>query len=292
MPGQNRHVKLTDFEKHLVTTIPNILESYHYVGTQKAVDVMRENGAKIFLDSGAFSAFTLGVELKIEDYVDYIKRNIDIIRFEDGTPMFSVLDGIGDAKLTWDNQMNMEAMGCRPLPCFHMGEPNEYLEHYIKNYDYITLGGMVGASGKQLEIWLDRVWNKYLIDGAGKAKIKVHGFGITSIPIMSNFPWYSCDSSSWIQTAAFGGIVHPTFGPLSVSSKSPARHEMGYHLCNLTPIEQDVIFSDLQKQGFDYERLATIYESRAAYNLWSYNQIGIQMANLPREKTITKQELF
>lgn len=274
MPGMNRYVKLTDHEQKLVTEIPHILESWHYVGKQSFVDHMRANKAQIFLDSGAFSAYTLGVTLSVEDYCNYISRNMDIIRVDGKAVMASVLDGIGDPLQTYRNQLEMEARGFRPLPCFHAGEDERYLEWYVQNYEYITLGGMVGSSTKQLCIWLDRIWDKYLTDGSGRPRLKVHGFGITAIPIMERYPWHSCDSSSWIQSAAFGSIVTPTHGPLAVSEKSPSRHDWGQHVTTLSQVEQDYVFGMLEKQGFTYERLSTIYESRAAYNLWAFGVIN------------------
>lgn len=293
MPGQNRYVKLTEHEQNLVRGIPHILESYHYVGKQKFVDEMRVNNAQIFLDSGAFSAFTLGVDISVEDYCEYIKRNTDIIRVEDNVVMASVLDGIGDPLQTWRNQLEMELRGAKPLPCFHAGEDERYLEWYVKNYEYITLGGMVGSSTKQLCIWLDRMWDRYLTDGSGRARIKVHGFGITAVPIMERYPWYSCDSSSWIQSAAFGSIVTPDYGPLSVSEKSPSRHDAGQHVTTLTPIEQDHILQYLESQGFTYERLSTVYESRAAYNLWAFGVINTMINAQHNEKYNERiQELF
>jgi hypothetical protein len=292
-PGQNRYVKLTDHEKRLVENIPHILESWHYVGKQKFVDEMRADNARVFLDSGAFSAFTLGVDLKVSDYCDYIQRNRDILRVEDGVVMASVLDGIGDPLQTWRNQYEMELRGVKPLPCFHAGEDERYLEHYVANYPYITLGGMVGSSTKQLCIWLDRMWDRYLTDGAGRPKIKVHGFGITAIPIMERYPWYSCDSSSWIQSAAFGSIVTPQYGPLNVSEKSPSRHDAGQHISTLSAIEQDCVLRMLEEQGFTYERLATIYESRAAYNLWAYGVVNTMINAAHSEKYMTGiRELF
>lgn len=292
-PGQNRYVKLTDHEKKLVENIPHILESWHYVGRQRFVDEMRNDGAQIFLDSGAFSAYTLGVELSVEQYCSYINRNRDIIRIEDGSVMASVLDGIGDPLQTYRNQIEMEMRGCKPLPCFHAGEDERYLEYYVQNYEYITLGGMVGSSTKQLCIWLDRMWDRYLVDGSGRAKIKVHGFGITAIPIMERYPWYSCDSSSWIQSAAFGAIVTPEYGPMSVSEKSPSRHDAGQHISTLTQIEQDHIFEMLERQGFTYERLSTVYESRAAYNLWAYGVVNTMINAAHDEKYNARiQELF
>lgn len=207
--------------------------------------------------------------------------------------MASVLDGIGDPLQTWRNQYEMELRGAKPLPCFHAGEDERYLEHYVKNYEYITLGGMVGSSTKQLCIWLDRIWDRYLTDGSGRPKLKVHGFGITAIPIMERYPWYSCDSSSWIQSAAFGSIVTPQHGPLSVSTKSPSRHDAGQHATTLTQIEQDYVFQMLEKQGFTYERLSTVYESRAAYNLWAFGVINTMM-NAQNNNTFRAriQELF
>lgn len=294
MPGQNRWVKLTEHEQGLVRAIPHILESYHYVGKQAFVDHMRCNGAKIFVDSGAFSAFTLGAKIDLNGYCEYIKRNLDIIRVEDGVVMASVLDGIGDPLETWRNQHAMEELGAKPLPCFHAGEDERYLEWYVKNYEYITLGGMVGSSTKQLSVWLDRIWDRYLVDGSGRPRLKVHGFGITSIPLMERYPWQSCDSSSWIQSAAFGSIVTPSHGPLSVSEKSPSRHDFGQHISTLSAVEQDYVFQMLELQGFTYERLSTIYESRAAYNLWAYGVINAMLnARIDYTKfTRQVQELF
>lgn len=277
MRGQNRYEKLTEREREVVEHLPHILESYHYVGKQQYVDNMRMNGAKVFLDSGAFSAYTLGVTIDLPTYCNYIIQNQDIIRQDDGVAIASVLDGIGDPLQTYRNQLDMEQLGAKPLPCFHAGEDEKYLEWYVQNYEYITLGGMVGSSTKQLCIWLDRMWDKYLTDGSGNPRLKVHGFGITAIPIMERYPWYSCDSSSWIQSAAFGSIVTPDYGPMSVSEKSPSKHDRGQHLSTLTAIEQDHVLRMLEEQGFTYERLATVYESRAAYNLWAFGVINVMM---------------
>src|SRR5690606_10804597 len=120
------------------------------------VDKMRTDGVKVFLDSGAFSAYTQGVTIDIGQYCEYIQRNADIIEFA------SVLDAIGDHVGTYHNQMEMERRGVRPLPCFHYGEPTEVLDYYVENYEYITIGGMVPISTPQLRIWLDRLWDEHL----------------------------------------------------------------------------------------------------------------------------------
>jgi hypothetical protein len=271
-PGGSVYIKLNGREQSAVRELNCDLESYHYVQGPRLVRHLRETGIKVFLDSGAYSAHTLGIDLSVTDYCRYIHENDDILRVEDGIKMVSVLDGIGDALLTYQNQCAMERLGVRPLPCFHAEEDEKYLDHYVANYEYITLGGMVGARPEELRKWLDRMWDEHLIDGAGRPKVKVHGFGITSVMLMKRYPWASCDSSSWIQTASFGGIV-TSYGAVQISTKSPFRHIRGQHLINVTPIEQAVIVKEIEKQGFDVQRLAERYEARAAFNIKAFNEM-------------------
>lgn len=289
----NRYLKLNEFEKGVVNTLPNLLESYHYVNKQSYVDAIRASGDKVFIDSGAFSAHTLGVQIDLPTYCRYLLENDDIVLRDEGVLIASVLDGIGDAQKTYENQLEMERHGVRPLPCFHVGEDERYLEWYMANYEYITLGGMVAASKKQVEIWLERMWDKYLTDGSGRPRIKVHGFGLTSVPMMESFPWYSCDSSSWIQAASFGSVITPDHGPIKVSDKSPSRHVKGQHVENFTQAENKIILDMFEHQGFNFERLSTVYESRAVYNLWSFGEVNkhINKVNTGEFKSAI-QELF
>jgi hypothetical protein len=277
MPGQKQHEKLTDREKEIVCAIPNILESYHYVGTQRYVNEMRAQGAQVFLDSGAFSAHSLGVAVNIDEYCDYIIQNRDIIRHEDNVCMASVLDGIGDDLKTWQNQLYMESRGACPLPCFHFGEDPRYLEWYISRYPYITIGGLVGRANPDTIKWLDTIWNKYLLDGSGRPLLKVHAFGVTRIDLMERYPWWSVDSSSWIQYAVYGHIFFPEFGSLTASAKSPGRHDEGRHVTTLSPVHQQYILDRLAQEGFDYERIANVYEARAMFNCLSFQHLNVQL---------------
>ena len=292
-PGQTGYGHLTEREKQAYREVPHNLESWHYTNKQRSVDILRRNGLKVFLDSGAFSAHTLGVELSVVDYVDYIKRNHDIIRVEDGALMASVLDGIGDPKKTWENQKAMEDLGVQPLPCFHFGEDERYLEWYVKQYDYITLGGMVGRNGKALIAWLDRIWDNYLVDGSGRPKLKVHAFGITSLRIMRRYPWYSVDSSSWVQFAAFGNVMMPNGDKVCVSTRSPSRHDEGRHFESYSKLEQAVLLEQMEHDGFEFSKLSTIQQSRAAFNVNTFNDMNrnIEMFNCERREFMV-QELF
>lgn len=257
--------RLTEEERAMRDSCENYLESYHYIHAQRYVDKIRRDGVKVFLDSGAFSAFTQGVTIDIGAYCDYIHRNADIIECA------SVLDAIGDCDGTWRNQMEMERRGTRPLPCFHYGEPTEVLDYYVENYEFITIGGMVPISTPQLRIWLDRLWADHLSDSNGKPKIKIHGFGLTSLPLMFRYPWYSVDSSTWVQWAANGMILVPgRAGQIDVSNKSSRRKQAGQHLDAHPKIITKAIEDEIRKFGGDPDRLRDLYYSRWAWNAWAF----------------------
>lgn len=273
----NLYKRLTPEEKEARDGVEHYLESYHYIGKETKVGQIREEGTRIFLDSGAYSAFTQGVEIDLPGYVDYIKRNKDIIQNIDGNLMASVLDGIGDPLKTYRNQEAMESLGVRPLPCFHYNEDEKYLEYYMTKYDYITIGGMVPINTEQLIYWLDRIWNRHLCDGSGRPKIKIHGFGVTRETLMKRYPWYSVDSSSWVQSSGNGGIMIPNFGTIFISEHSPTAKKAGFHLNTIPAIQRAAVVQEIQKHGFSVERLQTEYLSRWTFNLWAYTEIGHQM---------------
>lgn len=277
--GQKQYPHFNEREAAIVDNIPHILESYHYVGRQRFVDEMRASGGKVFLDSGAFSANSLGVDIDINEYCNYIIRNRDIIRVEDGVVMASVLDGIGDPLKTWRNQLYMEQKGAMPLPCFHFGEDERYLEWYVQRYPYITIGGMVRTSAEDVMQWLDRIWNRYLVDGSGRPRLKVHAFGVTTISLMERYPWWSVDSSSWIQAASFGSVYTVEHGPVCVSAQSPSRHDAGRHMSNLPEIVKEHIEGQFVEEGFCYDRLSTVYQSRAAFNMLGYMKLNVELNN-------------
>ena len=288
--------RLTENEQYQRTCATNLLESYHYIHRQSFVDSIRNEGRQIFLDSGAFSAFTKGVEIDMVKYCDYIKRNEDIIEKVDGIILASVLDGIGDPLKTWQNQWRMEQLGVRSLPCFHYGEDEKYLEWYIANYDYITIGGMVPISTPQLRLWLDRIWERYLVDGAGRPKVRVHGFGLTTVSLMKRYPWFSVDSSSWVQVARVGGmLLLPEARVINVSNQSPSRRVESQHINTLPPIQKQAVEEKLRSCGVDTDRMKETYLSRWTYNIWAFDQLGkiiTAMKDVDPKHVVDQQGLF
>lgn len=279
-------LRLTEKEKADRRAVRHYLESYHYVKRGSYVERMRRDGVTVFLDSGAYSAFTKGVEVDLDAYCEYIKRNADIIERVDGVAYASVLDGIGNPRLTYDNQKKMEEAGATPLPCFHYGEDERYLEYYLDNYRYITLGGMVPIGKPQCRLWLDRIFEKYIVDANGRPKVKVHGFGLNTFSFMLRYPWYSVDASSWVQHAAMGNIILPwedgiLYFPISDFSSSIHKHNA--HFNTIPAQARERMVWEVERRGYTVADVQTKYLSRWIFNIAAFREIQDQLFN--KEKT-------
>jgi hypothetical protein len=208
----------------------------------------------LFLDSGAFSAFTQGTTIDIDSYITFIKE------FKDKVNVYVNLDVIGSAEDSWKNQEYMESKGLHPLPVFHLQDGIEYLHRCLK-YPYFCLGGMAsGATTQQRLDFLDKCWDIICDTPDRLPKSKVHGLGMTSLDLLFRFPWWSVDSSSWLATGRFGGLFVPckskftTEAPLKVfvSTRSPSiQEELGDHISSHTPLEQKIIMGWIKKWGFE-----------------------------------------
>ncbi len=141
----------------------------------------------IFADSGAYSAMTQGGTVDLDAYAAWIDRWGHL--FE----AYASLDVIKDPKGTLRNHARLLEKGLAPVPVFHAGEPWGYLDDYVASHPYVALGGLVGGPtavrNPQMIGWLDQAFAR--VNGA-----QVHGFGMTSWPLVARYPWHSVDSSS------------------------------------------------------------------------------------------------
>lgn len=143
------------------------------------------------LDSGAYSAANSGKAINLEEFTAFAKKRLETDPLL--TEVFA-LDVIGDPVRSMENTRYMHAQGVHAIPCFHVGEPWEFLEE-MKVFPKIALGGLAMKgpgklnTAKKIE-WCEqcfaRVWPK-----------KIHGFGLGSERIVSALPFHSTDASSW-----------------------------------------------------------------------------------------------
>lgn len=150
--------------------------------------------------------------LKSEKFNDYLESYIECLyEHIDDLEMYVSLDIIFNAKASWEIQKYMESCGLNPLPVFHQGEPWKYLKRYIDNYEYIGIGGLAqNTSAKSYAEFGDEAF-KMICKKDGSPRVKVHGFAMTSIQLMKRYPWYSCDSSTWVALSRNGWARFPRF---------------------------------------------------------------------------------
>lgn len=254
---------------------PYDLESYHYLrDTRNAPDYFRFNKKTIFLDSGAFSMFTQGIKVDLAEYASYIKKNQDFIH------VASNLDEIGRGKEqeSWNNQKILEKHGAKIQPVHHARDDDKWLLRYLaEGYDYIFLGGMVPETTKYLRGWLDHIFGKYLVKKDGTAKVKIHGFGLTTLELMRRYPWYSVDSTSWVLAGRFGNI-YLDFADgrdikVCISDQSPKVKDWDAHYDTLDPISRKMVDARLNHLGYDPKLLRTHYGWRDHFNIQFFRRV-------------------
>jgi len=209
---------------------------------------------KIFLDSGAFSAYQNKTSINIEDYIRFINDHLSEIE------TYANLDSIGSAEESWKNQKIMEDAGLNPLPVYHLDEDPRYLEMCME-YPYFCVGGLASAKGKALAPFLRNVFKKICTKKTDYfPSHKIHGFGIATPQIINMFPWYSIDTTSWVQYGRYGIILIPQVlnqqllfnkppMTITVSTRSKAFGDSNY-FWNLPKESQEWITKYCYQKGF------------------------------------------
>ena len=259
----------------------NLLMSYFYVKDKfNKVNFDKDMfSRKIFIDSGAFTAWTKGKSINVDEYIEWINNNNDYIY------LYGQIDSIpGDivkgatkeqveeaAQKTWENYLYMRPKMKNPdglLYTFHVGEPYEYLKQALEWKDsdgklipYIALGGMVGKPRQVKEQFLDNCFE--IIKNSSNPNVKVHAFGMTSFDLLEQYPITSADSTSWIMTGANGGIK-TDMGVINVSVN---KKKLPEHYSHLDSIHQDNFNNTIKKYGFTLDELSDSYENRLRYHI-------------------------
>jgi len=265
----------------------NVLVSYYYILQMKEKfiwsNLKEKFGFKnVFIDSGAFTAYTQKIRIHPHNYAFYLKNSKWI-------DYYSNLDSIGNAEETCVNQAEIEGY-CggsilKPLPVFHFGENETYLKFYCDNYDYICLGGLVPYSSQPKSIikWLRPIFEKY-------PQKKFHGFGISNPYILKMFPWQSCDSSSFLMGGKTGCINTIKYGYISLGrdNTSPS------HINNKSLEIKKFIQSKCEEYNIDYNLMVNpsyLLEGSCLRNLFNV-QIFQDFVNQINEERGFKEEVI
>lgn len=287
--GDERKEKYMDLflvgpEKEVIMkeTVENLKSNmlFNYIDGKKATDKYMEKlqPQKLFIDSGAFSAWTKGKVIDVDEYINWINQRSDFI------DLYGQIDVIpGDirhgatpdqvkeaAQATWENYLYMRPKMVKPeglLYTFHVGEPYDYLREALEWRDdkgdlipYIALGGMVGKPMPVKRSFLATCFK--IISESSNPNVKVHAFGMTSLDLLESYPITSADSTSWIMTGANGNVMTDV-GIIAVSDQMSKKPEHYSHL----PMKLQKAFEDsLSEFGFTLDELRHSRDNRIMFN--------------------------
>ena len=263
--------------------------------------VETEKHGKLFIDSGAYTAYTKQTEVNVDEYIDYVNG------IDQGLTLFAQVDKIpgkhGQEKtlqdiqeapiLSWENYLYMREKVISPdklLPIFHRRESWKYLEQMLettfngKHIPYIGIAATTDSSTKEKEEWFNKVF--HVIRNSSNPNVKTHAFGMTSLKLLENFPFTSADSTGWIMTGANGAIMSP-FGVIYVSNKDTTAPD---HVLNINPELLKEFKQYLQEMEISFDAICEDYKERMLANLkylkrWSDNYVY-------KGNTVYKKSLF
>ena len=236
------------------------------------------------IDSGAFTVWNKGGVINIDDYGDKLLQflqhfdvaaNLDVIPGKQGMAAKDLTREITDdaARQSWANYLiltdKMKANGIdgnRIMPIYHQGESIDWLKRMVDHgCDYIGISPSNDYATGQRALWLDDVY-EYL-NKLPKLP-RTHGYAVTSPVLMRQYPWFSVDSSSWIQLGGYGCVSTP-FGIVLLSEReSVMGRPDSMDGRNWSPEMKEKIIAYFNKYNLDLDGLKKSY-----YERWKANAI-------------------
>ena len=237
----------------------------------------KSNVSKLFIDSGAYSAYTKGTELSVDSYITYlnsISRYCTIFAQLDTIPGVmnrpkTLEEKLNAPRLSWENYLYMRERLDEPkklIPIFHQGEDYKWLHNMLEwvdengeHIDYIGVSPATDVLG--LEDFLTTSFD--IIEKSSNPKVKTHAFGMTQLRLLEIYPYTSADSTSWKLCAAMGSIYTP-WGLIYVSDRG--KYEKSYIL-NQPKSAQNNLMSYIEGCGYSFEEVAKFDYARYIVNI-------------------------
>ncbi len=227
--------------------VKNVLTSYYYIQKKEPQFLVNNpHNMDIFLDCGAYSAWTHGESIDVHAYAQFL------LKYKQYVNVYPNLDVKGSVEETLKNQKILEGYGLNPIPVFHVNTRRwDILESYIEKYPYIALGAVAGENTSPE--MLDSDMNNIFARAKKNPLTKFHGFGISTVSIMKKYPFYSTDSTSWLAGGRFGAL----YGKFDLTKKAMSKH------AQQEKISKALNYRDMMRRNveafLDMEKNLTLY---------------------------------
>lgn len=192
-----------------------LLESYYYISKQEWLFPLINQFKGFLLDSGAFTYMSgNGVNVNwdryIEGYANFINTHNIGLFFELD---IDVIVGIKEVERLRDKLEVLTNKKC--IPVWHKSRGLMYFNEMCKNYDYVSIGGIVTKEIKPSE---HSIFTN-LINIAHLNSSKIHGLGYTNLAGLKKYKFDSVDSTYWIYGNRGGKIYKFNGSSISVINK-------------------------------------------------------------------------
>lgn len=157
-------------------------------------------GVDLFLDSGAFSAMSIGVDLHLEEYISFINRYGHMFK------IIASLDVIWNPEKSLENYTDIDKYAnYKVIPTFHHNEPWEFLDIYAKLTDHIGIGGMASLNSIGRIDFIQKVVKRAR---SINPKIKFHGFALGTPSAIQRVGTLieSVDTTKWLSPIKWANI--------------------------------------------------------------------------------------
>ncbi len=263
---------------------------------QKIAYSKKDSGAAQMVADFTFNA-NADVRKYIKNYAEFIKKyHAQLMEYVN-------LDIIYNADESWKNQQYLESEGLRPIPVYHFGEDIKHWKRMVDNYDYIGIGGVAG--GVTLGQFVNFADPAFEYLWQTKPDCKVHGFAVTSHQLMTRYPFWSVDSTTWLKHAAYGNIMAPHWsGPkgdfdyfqppliYSVSDVSLVKATKSPHYTlACPPAEVERVNEYFRRAGVDPEKLKVDMLERFRVNIYYYGEL-LKCPELHERKAFRRTRSF
>ncbi len=276
------------------------LLSFPFLNTLKAdvlLQQMHDERCHVFLDSGAHTFQNLKLKPTtgpVKSYDSLFKsdelREEYLVRFTDyckkeGSKFdcYANFDYWPNGKMIYDMQKRLEGDGIFPFPVEHGDDGMVWLQKYIdEGYRYMGISKTLRWNSRDKAMFFfDRVFN--LTERYG---VMLHGFAITDVELMFRFPWYSVDSTTWMQVSAYGSILSIQEGRTTPAhvSRAPSKQSSG-------TVDLEWLRTIVESHGFDFELMRywgdekekrnLAWHERSLYNIYvllHYKEMGAKIS--------------
>lgn len=244
---------------------------------------------EIMYDSGAFTAWSKGDEVTLDPLIETYSRLVDkyhgsgraiwLINLDKipGSPgRTAEADEVQEAIRISDENFHrlVDKFGPCVVPVFHQGEEMSRLDEICAQAEYVCVSPRNDVAEKFRVMFAREAHARTKTLGR-----RTHGLATTGWNMMSNVPWHSVDSATWIMIAAYGHIyLQDEHGGValqmvSVSEDSPNRYEHSKHYDNLCDAEKDVLNENMKKWGFELDLLKKDFVQRAIWNRLAMSEL-------------------